>query len=136
MKLTLIIDQILDALKIEIPNTKLGIKTMKEIIAYTPRKKERLLTGAQRKALTSRVLSHANELEWKFRRTIESEKESVAVTKARQIVEKWENEQEKKIAIGLTRMRDNVKQITRNLLFDSVESSLLQVDEFEERKAI
>jgi hypothetical protein len=97
--------------------------------------RQKLLTGAQRKALQIRVSNHARKLDMEIQRAVDSEREPDAVANARKLIERYEDAQEKKKTLLYEGIRRAVKEINNNLLFDGVESCLIQVEEFEERKA-
>ena len=72
-----------------------------------------------------------SKLEWKYRHAVEAEKAPAAVVAARRVIARWEAKQDAKIERYVDKLRAEATLINRNLLFDSVESCLLQVDEFE-----
>jgi len=97
--------------------------------------RQKLLTGAQRKSLEQRVRSHAYKLHDEIRMRVNSEQEPAEVKNARELILLYEGAQEEKVIRLQHGIALAAKQITNNLLFDSVESCLVQVEEFEERKA-
>lgn len=98
--------------------------------------RQKLLTGAQRKALEFRVRSHAHRLELQIQRMVHAEPEPANVTKARRLIDKYEEDREEKVNQIQSGITCAAKQVVSNLLFDSVESCLIQVEEFEKREVI
>lgn len=95
------------------------------------RTRPKLLTGAQRKALEQRVRSHAHILHYEAQKEAEATWVPDHVKKAQKIIELWENKIEQATKKSQSKIDKEAKQIYQNLLFDSVESALLQVEEFE-----
>jgi hypothetical protein len=105
---------------------------MKEITDFVRGRKKRMLNAVQRRSLHKRVWEHASSLKYKQQNLVRSEKEPAAVAKARKVVAAWEESQDLKEDQFQNRVNGEAKEICQNLLFETVEDSLLQVRDFEE----
>jgi hypothetical protein len=94
----------------------------------------RLLTGAQRKGLESRIGAHFRDLHYRIGKEVDKAPEPLSIVRARLTIARWEEQQELKTKTATALLQKQQRQLIQNLLFDTVESCLEQLEEFEETK--
>ncbi len=95
------------------------------------REHQKLMTGAQRKAVESRIQIKVQRLFRGIESTIDAEKEPAFIVKARKLINRYEEAQQKRKDGQIAQVARVANELRRNLPFDTVESCLRQLEDFE-----